>query len=158
MQATVGMAGYRVSSSESDVLVTYSLGSCIGLCLYDPVARVGGMLHCMLPSSNIEPERAGANPCMFTDTGVPFLIGKLAEQGADTGQLTAKAAGAASLLNVAGGLTIGERNKMALERALLQQNIRVAAFDMGGTAARSMCLYIADGRVAIKSRGREYEL
>jgi hypothetical protein len=70
----VGMGELVVSADEGVTLVTYALGSCLGVAVYDPVARVGGMLHAMLPSSEVDPARAAALPALFVDTGVPELF------------------------------------------------------------------------------------
>lgn len=158
MQFTVGISDYRVSSDPSDVIVTYSLGSCVGLTLYDPVARVGGMIHCMLPLSSIDPEKAKANPCMFTDLGVPFLIQRVFELGAQKERVIVKVAGAASLLDEKGVFKIGERNNVVLRKVLWKNNMLITASDVGGTAARTVYLHIEDGRTIIKSRGTEYDL
>lgn len=158
MQLTVGISDYKVSSDPDDVIVTYSLGSCVGLVLYDPVARVGGMAHCMLPLSSIDPEKASAKPCMFTDVGVPFLLGRVLEHGAQKGRVVAKVAGAASLLDEKGVFKIGERNNVVLRKVLWKNNMLITASDIGGTAARTLYLHIATGRTVVKSRGVEYDL
>ena len=74
MDAVVGVADMKVSNDQEQMLVTYSLGSCIGVAIYDPVARVGGMLHYMLPESSLDRRKAQKNPSMFGDTGIPFLF------------------------------------------------------------------------------------
>jgi len=148
----------KVSDRPDDVLVTYSLGSCIGLALFDPVACVGGMIHCMLPLSRIDPTKARANPHMFTDTGVPALVQALFDRGAERKRLVAKAAGAASLLDEKGMFKIGERNYTVLRKVLWKNNILIANEDVGGTIARTMYLHMADGRTVIKSKGKEWDL
>ncbi len=74
MRQIVGIADLKVSRERDDVIVTYALGSCLGVAIYDPVAGVGGMLHVMLPMSTIDPAKAQDNPCMFVDTGVPEAL------------------------------------------------------------------------------------
>jgi chemotaxis protein CheD len=148
----------KVSSNAEDILVTYSLGSCVGLTVYDPVVRVGGMIHCMLPLSRIDPEKARANPCMFTDTGVPHLIQTVLDMGASRKRLVAKVAGAAAPLNDNGIFKIGERNYVVLRKVLWKNDILIASEDVGGTVARTLFLHIADGLTRIKSGGMETEL
>jgi len=155
---TVGISDMRVSKRPDDVLVTYSLGSCVGLSLHDPVAGVGGIIHCMLPLSKIDPVKAEANPCMFTDTGIPALIQALFDLGAERKNLVAKAAGAASLLDDKGLFRIGERNHTVLRKVLWKNSILIAAEDVGGTQARTMYLFMGTGRTVIRSGGRENEL
>jgi chemotaxis protein CheD len=148
----------KVSTRRDDVLVTYSLGSCVGLTLYDPVAGVGGMIHCMLPLSKIDPAKAQANPCMFADTGIPALIQAVFNLGGERRNLVAKVAGAASLLDEKGLFRIGERNYTVLRKVLWKNNILIAAEDVGGTQARTVYLYMDTGRTVIRSGGRESEL
>jgi chemotaxis protein CheD len=158
VQYTVGISEMRVSNNPADLIVTYSLGSCVGLALYDPQARIGGMVHCMLPVSKIDPDRARQSPCMFTDTGVPLLIQSLMDLGAQKRNIVAKVAGAAKLLDDSDTFRIGERNMVVLRKVLWKNNILIAAEDTGGTIARTLYLYLDSGRTTIKSAGKEYEL
>ena len=158
MVRTVGISEMAISDQPGDVLVTYSLGSCIGLSLYDPVARIGGLIHCMLPLSKIDPFKAQANPQMFTDTGVPSLIQGMLEMGASKRRLLAKLAGAANLLDDKRTFRIGERNYIVMRKILWKNSILIAAEDTGGTMARTMYLYMATGRTTVKSHGQEREL
>jgi chemotaxis protein CheD len=155
---TIGISDMKTSSRSDDVLVTYSLGSCVGLSLYDPAACVGGLVHCMLPLSTLDVEKAKANPQMFTDTGVAALLQAVFDLGAERKRLIAKVAGAASLLDEKGLFRIGERNYTVLRKVLWKNNILIAAEDVGGTIARTLSLYMATGRTTIRSGGREREL
>lgn len=147
-----------VSTRPEDVIVTYSLGSCIGLTLYDPSIPVGGMVHCMLPLSRIDPAKAAQNPGMFIDTGVTRLIQDLLNLGALKRRLLAKVAGAASLLDENGTFNIGERNYVVLRKILWKNDILISAEETGGTIARTLYFYMDSGRVMIRSRGQEREL
>lgn len=148
----------KVSRNPEDVLITYSLGSCVGLALYDPAIRVGGLIHCMLPLSKIDPARAERQPYMFTDTGVPMLIQELLNMGAQKSRLVAKVAGAARLLDDSNTFRIGDRNKVVLRKVLWKNNILIAAEETGGSDARTMTLFLNDGRSTIRSKGKEHEL
>ncbi len=148
----------KISNDRDDVLVTYSLGSCIGLSVYDPVARVGGIIHCMLPLSRIDPERAKAAPYMFADVGIPKLVQAALDLGARKDRIIAKAAGAAHLLNKGDMFRIGERNIVVMRKVLWKNNILIAAEETGGSVARTLTLYMNSGETTIKSKGREYEL
>lgn len=154
----VGISEMQVSTSPDEVIVTYSLGSCVGVTLYDPVARVGGMTHCMLPLSKINKEKAGTTPCMFVDTGVTALLQALFDLGADRGRLVANVAGAASLLDKQETFRIGERNYTVLRKILWKNDILIAAEAVRGAIARTMYLYMSDGRVTCKSKGVERTL
>jgi len=148
----------KVSNNPEDVLVTYSLGSCVGLTLYDPVIRVGGMIHCMLPLSRLDPAKAQMNPCMFTDTGIPTLIQAVLNMGANKKRLIAKVAGAASPLDDNGIFKIGERNYTVLRKVLWKNDILIAAEDVGGTVARTLFLYLDTGKTVIRSGGKDREI
>jgi len=157
-QCTVGISEMLVRSGGEEVLVTYSLGSCVGLALYDPAIRAGGLIHCMLPLSKIDPAKAQAAPAMFVDTGVPALLQALFDLGAEKKRLVAKVAGASSLLDEKGLFKIGERNYTVLRKLLWKNDILIAAEEVGGTAARTMYLHMATGRTVIRSQGQEREL
>jgi len=158
VQLTVGISEMRVSRNAGDTLVTYSLGSCIGVALYDPDACVGGLIHCMLPLSRLDPDKAKQNPHMFTDTGIPALIQAVLDRGGTRKRLVAKVAGAASPLNDNGMFKIGERNYTVLRKVLWKNEILIAAEDVGGTIARTMVLNISTGKTLIRTGGKEREL
>lgn len=158
MVHTVGISEMRIARRPGDEIVTYSLGSCVGVALYDPLLRVGGMVHCMLPASNIDPERARVSPCMFTDTGVQALLQELLNLGAEKRRLVAKVAGAAKLLDDSNTFRIGDRNRIVLRKVLWKNSILISAEDIGGNIARTMTLHIDSGQVFIRAGGKSYEL
>lgn len=155
MQHTIGIGEMKATNSRSDVLVTYSLGSCVGLSLYDPAMGIGGLIHCMLPLSKISPDKAKSTPAMFTDIGVPALLQAVFDMGAERSRLVAVVAGAGSLLDEKGLFRIGERNYTVLRKVLWKNNIMIAAEDVGGTAPRTMYLNMSTGQTQIKSGGRD---
>ncbi len=152
---TVGIADARTASGEADVLVTYALGSCIGVTIYDPVARVGGMLHFMLPQSSLSPEKASNSPCMFADTGVPLLFRSAYELGAKKERLIVCAAGGAEILADEGHFRIGTRNRTILRKLFWKNSILLAAEDTGGNHSRTLTLRLADGMVTVKNKAEE---
>src|ERR1700677_635414 len=91
----VGVADMVVSNDTSAEIVTYSLGSCLGITIYDPVKKIGGLLHIMLPDSTIDAAKAMSAPFMFVDTGVPRLFHAAYNLGADRNRLAVKVAGGA---------------------------------------------------------------
>ncbi len=155
---TVDISDMKLSRSPTDVIVTYSLGSCVGVTLYDPVAQVGGMIHCMLPLSKIDPEKARLKPYMFVDTGVAAMLGELYSMGAQRQNIVAKVAGAGSPLGKEETFRIGQRNYTILRKFLWKNNILIDKEDVGGSKARTLYLYLADGRTTVKSEGQEVEL
>ncbi len=155
---TVGISEMVTSRSEEDILATYALGSCLGLSLYDPVARVGGLIHCMLPLSKIDKAKAAATPAMFVDTGVPALLEALFKMGARRENLIAKAAGAAKVLQQVDHFKVGERNHTVLRKVLWKNSILIAHEDVGGTVARTMYLHMVTGLTVIKTKGQAVEV
>jgi chemotaxis protein CheD len=148
----------KMSNSTDDILVTYSLGSCVGVTLYDPVAHIGGMVHCMLPLSKTDLVKAKNKPAMFTDTGVATLIQTALDMGAQKQRLIIKVAGAAQLMDENGTFRIGERNLTVLRKVLWKNNIIIAAEDVGGTIARTVFLHMDTGRTVVRSQRTEREL
>jgi chemotaxis protein CheD len=150
VQLTVNISDAKVSADPQVVLATYSLGSCIGLTLYDPQTKVGGMLHFQLPTSTIDAARAAQNPFMFADTGFAHLLHDLVVSGAEKKRLKVRLAGAAQMLNDAKLFDIGRRNHTALRKILWQHGMFVEAEHVGGSAPRTMYLAVADGSVTLK--------
>lgn len=155
---TVSVAEMQTSNVASDVLVTHSLGSCVGLSLYDPIARVGGLIHCMLPLSKIDPEKARTNPQMFVNTGVPALLQSMFDLGAERKRLIAKVAGCARLLDKKMLFKIGERNHTVLRKILWKNDILIAAENVGGAVPRTLYLHMNTGTTILKTYDREVEL
>ena len=157
-QRIVGVGEYAVSHLEEEKLITYSLGSCIGLSLYDPTTKLGGLLHAMLPLSNINPEKALANPAMFVDTGVLLLFKALYEQGAVKGRLVVKAAGCGNPMGQNEVFKIGERNYTVLKKLLWKNNILLEAEDVGGSASRTIHFEVSTGQILLRSNGTKRHL
>jgi chemotaxis protein CheD len=158
MSITIGISEMAISTREEDTLVTYALGSCVGLTLYDTCAKVGGLIHSMLPLSKIDPTKAQHHPCMFVDTGVPALLQALFDLGAQRKNLIAKVAGGSHIMDDAGIFNIGERNYTVLRKLLWKNNILVTGEDVGGSIARTMYLNMNTGKTVLKMAGREVEL
>ena len=89
----IGISDMKVSNKPRDVLVTYALGSCIGLSVYDPFARVGGLLHYMLPDSTLDAGKAKENPYMFTDARDASVFKACYALGADKKRMVVRVAG-----------------------------------------------------------------
>lgn len=157
-QRIVGISEYAVSTDQSERLVTYSLGSCMGLSLYDPTIGAAGLLHSMMPTSSMDPERAAREPGMFTDTAVLALLTEMFELGARRRTLVAKVAGAATQVDQHGLFRIGERNLAVLRRVLWKNDILIAAQDTGGALSRTMIVETGTGQTYVKSDGAIREL
>jgi chemotaxis protein CheD len=159
MRCTVGIAEMDIAVGVGDVIVTHALGSCLGLAVHDTVANVGGILHAMLPQSQINPEKAKANPFMFVDTGVPEFFRCLYSAGAKRERLTIKVAGGAAMQRTGQDrFNIGERNLLMLRKLLWKNNLLIAAQDVGGDIARTLYLEVGSGRAWISSANQEWDL
>ncbi|HTI97433.1 MAG TPA: chemotaxis protein CheD [Dongiaceae bacterium] len=149
----VGVADMIASNDPSAEIVTYSLGSCLGVTVYDPQVKVGGLLHLMLPDSAINASKAMTSPYMFVDTGVPRLFQSVFQLGGDRRRLIVKVAGGAQLLDQQGVFNIGERNFRTFSELLAQRGYTVQARDVGGLSSRTLRLEMATGKVTIKCPG-----
>lgn len=152
------LAGLAVSSDPRDVLVTYALGSCLGITLYDAEAGVGGMLHVMLPSSSIDASASPEKPCKYVDTGLPLLFEECYRAGARRERLIVKVAGGAASGTQPDFFEIGQRNVTALRRLLWRNQILLHRHATGGTESRTMSLEVATGRVTLTVAGKRRPL
>lgn len=150
MKTIVGIGELAVSDQPEDWLLTYSLGSCLGLTAYDPQRKVAGLLHCLLPSASIDRERAAREPAVFVDTGVELLFQAMMARGALPQRLVLKAAGCANLLDDRRLFRVGERNYEELLASLQRRELRLAAADVGGQASRSLAVEVATGRILLR--------
>ncbi len=143
----------KVSNDSNSTLVTYALGSCIGLSVYDPVAKVGGLLHFMLPESSLDKKKAQKNPYMFADTGIPHLFKAAYQLGAKKQRMKIIVAGGSQVLDQKGFFNIGKRNDMAVRKMLHKNNVVIDHRDVGGTSNRTVRLAIKNGEVLLKISG-----
>jgi chemotaxis protein CheD len=156
---TIGIADCKVSSNPGDALVAHGLGSCIAVLLYDPVAKVAGLLHYMLPESNLDADQATKRPCMFADTGIPLLLKRSYRLGAIKSRAIFMAAGGARMLDKSGTFNVGERNCEALRTMFHKSGITLHKEDIGGTASRTIQIDVARGRVHLsRSAGSKEEM
>jgi len=151
IRRVVGVADMVVSASPDELLVTYSLGSCIAVVIFDPVACVGGMLHYMLPESSLDLEKAAKNPCMFADTGITRLFKSSYQLGAKKENIVVKTAGGAQMLDASGLFNIGKRNYLAMRKIFWKNNVAIAAEHVGGEVNRTVRLEMDTGRVILKA-------
>jgi len=159
MKRIVNPAEIEVSCDPSDELIARSLGSGLGVAVYDPRAHVGGLLHAMLPHSSTNPQKAWANPGMFVDTGVPELLRLFYAAGGAKDNAVVKAAGGSFALQDA--LTMfatGRRNCYMLKKMFWKLGLLTAAEDLGGWAPRTMHLAIDSGRVWLTGDGKSRDL
>jgi chemotaxis protein CheD len=146
----VGIADMALSADPRDLIVTYALGSCLGVCVFDPVARVAGMLHLMLPQGSLSPDKAAQNPLMFADTGIPKLFLGSYALGAKKERMIVVVAGGASFnMNEDAELAIGQRNVAMLRKVMWKNGVMLKKHDLGGTEPRNMSLDVKSGEVTV---------
>ena len=154
-EIVVGISDVKVSKNPSDVLVTYALGSCIGVAVYDPIVKVGGLLHYMLPDSTLDPDKAKGKPAMFADTGIPLLFKSCYQLGAEKKRMVVKVIGGASILDDTNYFRIGQKNIMALRKIFWKNNVLIDKEDTGKNCNRTVRLHIASGLVVVKASGED---
>lgn len=157
MKQIVGVADMIVSNNVQESIVTYSLGSCIGLVIYDPAVQVGGLLHYMLPESKIARDKAARKPFMFADTGIPRLFKSAYALGAKKQRIKIFVAGGAEILDQKGFFNIGKRNYMALKKIFMKNRVLIDKEQVGGNVNRTVRLDIGTGDVFVKTSGQKEE-
>lgn len=150
----VGIGDCQVSKDSDSVLVTYALGSCIGVMIHDPVSGVGGLLHFMLPESSLDLSKAERNPYMFADTGIPMLFRSAYQLGAEKKRLVVTVAGGAQMMDTQGTFNIGKRNCLAMRKILWKAGVMVQAEHLGGMVSRTVRLEVRNGAVTLRESGK----
>jgi chemotaxis protein CheD len=154
----IDVSDAKVSSDPDEVLATYSLGSCIGLCLYEPKAHIGGLLHFQLPDSTRDPNRAGERPFMYADTGTKILLDELLRLGANKRLIHVKIAGGATMPTGPKGFDIGKQNYLAIRKIFWQMGMMIESEDIGGSWPRNVYIDINSGTVTVRGNGLEKTL
>lgn len=145
----------KVSRKPSDILVTHSLGSCLGLAAWDPTVGVGGMIHCLLPRATSPDVR---NPCMYVNVGVPLMIRKMVSMGCTKKSLVFKAAGCGRMLHIQNQFDTGAQNLAMLDSLFSKNAVTLAGRDVGGSIPRTMALDLETGILTISSQGKEWHI
>ncbi len=152
-QVVVGISDAKVAAAQGPVLVTYALGSCVAVCMFDPVARVGGLLHILLPESTLDPKKAETNPFTFADTGIPLLLRQMVAQGASEKRISVRLAGGAQVTAGKDVFAIGKRNHAAARKILWKLGLMVAGEQVGGDVSRTVRLDLDSGRFIVREGG-----
>lgn len=147
----VGVGDLAASNNPNVVISTFALGSCVGIVVYDSVAKVGGLIHIMLPDSNLSKEKAAKQPAMFADTGIPLLFRNLQGLQAERSRIKAFVAGGASVISGSDMFKIGERNIAAVKQFVNAYQIKVVKADVGGVNNRTVHLNVGTGEVCLKT-------
>ncbi len=159
MRYVVGVADMKLTNVAGDIIVTHALGSCLGVAIHDPVAKVGGLLHYMLPTSTVDPEKALRNPMMFGDTGIPLLFTECYKLGADKSRLRVSIAGGAQVLgNNKDLFAIGQRNELMARKLFWKNKVLISGENVGGSVPRTMYLDIDSGSCWLMINGQRIDL
>ena len=154
----IGIAEMGISDNPNDRLVAANLGSCIAVSAYDPGTNRGGMIHCLLPSSELEKSKTLDNPCMYVDTGVARMLQSLLDLGSKKRDLAIFAAGGAWMHDEHGFFDIGKKNFMVLKKLLAANNLQLRASDTGGEFSRTLTLDIGSGNISLKTNGETVQM
>lgn len=149
----VGIGDMKLTRGDGRI-ITYALGSCIGIAFYDPGLHLGALLHIMLPVMN---NPADPNIFKYADTGIRETIRKLTAFGMLKRRTVAKIAGGAKMFEISGNAdfgNIGQRNAQSVKQILKEEGIPIISEDTGGTYARTMVLDVMNGDVTIRTFGR----
>ena len=152
MNITIGIGDLKVCKAP-DVLVTYALGSCVGVCLHDAAVGIGGLSHVMLPESS--GVNAASTPMRFADTAIPMLIRQMEQLGASRMRMKAKIAGGATMFATASDkFNIGDRNLAAVKKVLMANRIPIIAEDTGLDYGRTQLFYPETGIMEIRAAAK----
>ena len=150
MDIVVGVSDMKICKDPESILVTYSLGSCIGISIYDPVVRVGGLLHFMLPDAALDPVKAKNNPCMFANTGIPYLFKSAYKLGAKKQRMKVIVIGGSQVNDTQGFFNIGKRNFMAVRKIFWKNNVMISYQNVGGTSNRTLKMSLKNGQAWLR--------
>lgn len=154
LEDSVARMGQVVFSSKDQTeLRVLGLGSCIGLCIFDPVAKLAAVAHIVLPEARAS---RSPEPGKYADTAVPYVISEMAKKGAVKHRLRAAIVGGAQLFSFAGAsesLNVGERNIAAVKRQLADAKVKLLAEDVGGKIGRTVLLNAKTGDVTVRQSG-----
>jgi chemotaxis protein CheD len=155
MVYTVGVADMKISGDDADMLITYALGSCLGIAVYDFNLKRAALLHSMLPDSSIDRNKAAGNPYMYVDSGMKVLLDNFYRNGSLKKNLIIRVAGGSSskVNEEEDFFKIGHRNFVSLRKYLWNEGLMLKAYDVGGYGSRTVTLEVESGKMLIKAKG-----
>lgn len=152
----VGIAEGKIARGDQ-MLISYALGSCVGICLYDWKNHIAGMAHIILPGRSNSVNQK--NAYKFADDGVRTLIHEMESRGAQHSKIIAKISGGARMFQTQGvRWEIGEQNVRAVKETLLEEHVRIVAEDTGKNYGRTVTFYASDGRVEVSSMKHQMKI
>ncbi len=153
-RVVIGIGEFAITTQPDAEIVTHALGSCVAVCVWDPVTKVAGMLHFLLPEAKLNAERAARQPGTFADTGIPLLFQAAYKAGAVKARLRVNLLGGAAVTGGPSGLDVGRRNALIARKMLWQNGVLVKGESLGGTDTRTVTLSASTGLIQV-TRGRE---
>ena len=157
-QVVVGVADCQVTKDRQTTLITYALGSCIAVLVHDPIERIGGLLHFLLPAAALDPHKARQNPYMFADTGISALLQSVYELGASKKSLKVAAVGGARFMDKQNTFNVGRKNHQALREVLKRCGVCPDIEEIGGSISRTVRLEIETGSILLKANEEREQL
>ena len=147
----IGISEYKTATAPG-TMVTYGLGSCLGIVLYDIGMKSGGMAHTLLPQPRpgLDVERK----TKFVTTAIEMMLEELVDLGCLRDNLVAKLFGGATMfsgLQAADKETIGQRNIRVAKETLVSLEIPLVAEDTGGNFGRTLEFDLVTGQVLVRS-------
>ena len=149
----VGIGDMKLSRGEGRI-ITYALGSCIGISFYDPAIRLGALLHIMLPARF---NASDPNVFKYADSGIHETVRKMSAFGMVKSRTVVKIAGGAKMFEIGGNSdfgNIGQRNTVSVKKVLMEEGLRISGEDTGASYARTMYIDLATGDVGVRTFGR----
>jgi chemotaxis protein CheD len=149
---TIGISDMKVVKSPN-AMVTYALGSCVGICLYDSTTKIGGLGHIMLPRFP-ENKKGNENRLRFADSCIPIMVSEMEKLGCRKNRIQAKIAGGAKMFQISGDTGFGDiglRNAAEVKNTLQKLNLRIVAEDTGANYGRTVYFYTDTGLMVVKS-------
>lgn len=155
-EVSVGISDMKIVYAP-DILISYALGSCVGICIVDTAKKIAGMVHILLPTNNTSDK----NLFKYADTGIPEMVKKMETLGCMRGRMVAKIAGGAKMFEIKGNTSIGnigERNVIATKESLAKLNIRIIAQDVGENYGRTILFDSVTGELKIRSFAKNIKI
>jgi len=155
---SLGLGEHAISRDPEDVLVAYGLGSCLGISMVDPLTRISGLLHAVLPGAVNGVPSSDPNSYKYVDSGIEDLLAALVKEGANKNRLIVSIVGGANMLISPGlknSFDIGTRNMETARKTLQRLNMSIAAEEVGGHTGRTVHVYVADSRVTVRVIGEK---
>ncbi len=153
-RVVVGVSDMHVSDDPDTLIITHSLGPCIGVIVFDPIIRTGGLLHFQLPTFQGHEERAKERPYMFADVAIPLLLKDLYRKGSNFNQLGVSIFGGASMMLDETIFKIGIQNARAAKKILWQNSLKIRHEDVGGNSSRTVSIEIKSGLIGLQKDGK----